>query len=121
MEGSVYTLPPLPHARLGWHEVSIELEASTYAAPYLSYWHRPHAPIDPPHCPWDLSDLIKAEQPFRSGVTSQSGPNPPKQRPSAGAREVRVYLHFQVHVPNHRLDPFLGLSDLSWSNLLLSM
>src|SRR5215203_5721358 len=121
MEGPVYALPPLPHALLGWHEVSIELGTSTYATAYLSYWHRPHAPIDPRHCPRDLPEIIEAEQPFRSVDSLQASPNSPKQRSSAGTGEVRVYLHFQVHVPNHRRNPFLGLSDLSWSDLLLSM
>src|SRR5918998_5794647 len=121
MEGSVYSLPPLPHALLGWHEVSIELGTSTYAAAYLSYWHRPQAPMDPPHCPRDLPEIVEAEQPFRSVVSLQANPHLPKQCLPAGTGEVRVYLHFQVHVPNHRLDPFLGLSDLSWSDLLLSM
>jgi hypothetical protein len=111
MEGPVYALPPLPHARLGGHEVSIELGTPANAATYLSYWHRPHAPIDPPHCPGDLSDLVEAQQSVSSVVSSQSAPHPPKQCPSACIGEVRVYLHFQVHMSNHRLDPFLGLSD----------
>src|SRR5215218_5793177 len=63
MEGPVYALPPLPHALLGWHEVSIELGTSTYATAYLSYWHRPHAPIDPRHCPGIFLRLSKQSSP----------------------------------------------------------
>src|SRR5918998_4039528 len=119
MEGPVYALPPLPHASPGGHEVSIELGTSTDATAYQFHWHRPHAPMDPPHRPWDLAEVIEAEKnPFRSVLSSQAVPHPPKQRLAAGAAEVRVYLFLQVHVPNHRRNPFLGLSDLG-SLLLL--
>src|SRR5918997_5879058 len=119
MEDLVYALPPLFHVSPGGHEVSIELRTPADAAPYLCYWHCPHASIDPPQCPRDLSEIIEAEQSIRSVVPLQAGPHPPKQRPSEGAGEVRVYLLLQVHVPNHRRNPFLGLSDLGLLLLLV--
>jgi hypothetical protein len=65
--------PPLFHTSLGGHKVSIELRASTYAAPYLCYRNRPQASIDSPHRPRELSEIIEAEQPTRSAVPSQTG------------------------------------------------
>jgi hypothetical protein len=103
VECQVYALPPLLHARLGGHEASIELRAAADAAPYLVHWHRPHAPINLRICLGDHFEIIEAEQqPMGGIVSSQAGPHPPKQRPSAGAREVCLYLFFQAHVTNHR-------------------
>ena len=75
----------LSDARPGGHEASIELRTAAYAACYLSYWHRPQAPINSPHCsPVVLTDLVEAQQRIRSGVCSQAGSNPPKQRLTTG-------------------------------------
>jgi hypothetical protein len=106
VEGAVYAFPPLFHAPPGWHEVSIKLRTSSDAASYLPNRHRPDASIDPPDSPGDLSEIIEAQQPIPSGISSQAGTDPSEERPSAGAGEVRVYLLFQVHVTNHRSNPF---------------
>jgi hypothetical protein len=67
--------------------------------------------MDSPHRPRRLSEIIEAQHPIRSSISSQSGLDPPKQLPSAGAGEVRVYLFLQTRVTNHRRNPFLALSD----------
>jgi hypothetical protein len=68
--------------------------------------------VNPRRRSGDLAEIIEADkQPIRGIVFSQAGPNLPKQCPSAGAGEIRIYLFFQAHVTNHRRDPFLGLSD----------
>src|SRR5918998_5145970 len=102
MVSPVYALPPPPHARLGGHEVSIELRTPSDAAPYLPHRHRPHASIDSRRCSGDLSEIIEAQQPIRCIVTSQAGSHPPKQRSSAGIGEVPLYLLFPVWVSHHR-------------------
>jgi hypothetical protein len=104
VEGPVFALPPLLDARLGGHEVSIELRTSADAAPYLCYRHRPRASTDPPHCcKRDHFEIIEAEQqPIRGIVSSQADPHLPKQRPSKGAGEVCLYLFFKAHVTDHR-------------------
>jgi hypothetical protein len=99
VEGPVYALPPLLDARLGGHEVSIELRTSADAAAYLCYRHRPRASIGPPHCcTRDHFEIIEAEQPIRDIVSSQADPHLPKPRPSKGAGEVRLYQIFKAHV-----------------------
>ena len=112
VEGSVYALPPLLHTCLSGHEVSIELRTSAYATRYLSYWHCPHASIDSPHCPGDLSRVIEAEQSTGSAVSLQAGTDAPKQGSSAGAGEVFIHLLFEAHVTNHLPIPFLAISHL---------
>src|SRR5215216_2100531 len=102
MERPIYSLPPLFRACLVGHEVSIELRTPTYAAPYLSNRHCPQATMNSSHCPWKLSELIEAQQLVRSVASLRPCPNPPKQRPSASAGEVRVYLFLKAHVANHQ-------------------
>jgi hypothetical protein len=100
VEGPVYALPPLLDARLGGHEVSIELRTSADAAAYLCYRHRPRASIGPSHCcTRDHFEIIEAEQqPIRDIVSSQADPHLPKPRPSKGAGEVRLYQIFKAHI-----------------------
>jgi hypothetical protein len=98
VEGTVYLLPPLPHARLGWHKVSVELRTTADAAPYLSNRHGPDASVNPCRCPRDFSEIIEAQQLIRSTISSQTGTDPPEERPPTGAGEVNVHLPFDVYV-----------------------
>jgi hypothetical protein len=115
VERPVYALPPLFHAVLRRHEVSIELGTPTDAATYLCYRHRPHATMDSPYCPGDLSHVIEAEQPTRSAVSLQAGTDAPKQGSSVGAGEVFIHLLFEAHVTNHRSIPSSEHTDIWFS------
>src|SRR5215203_166613 len=64
--------------RIDFGLVSIELRTAAYAAPYLDKRHCHEASINPPHCSGDLSDIIEAEQPTRSDISSQAGTDPPE-------------------------------------------
>src|ERR687897_577311 len=109
VEGQVYALPPFFHARLSRQEVSVKLRTPADAASYLYYRHRPHASMDSPHCPGDLSDIIEAQQPIRSVASSQTSTDSPEQCLTAREAEVFIHLHFEVHVADHRR-PFLRVS-----------
>src|SRR5215211_3584752 len=61
---------------------------------------------------WSNSELrpevLEAGQPIGGGAVSQTGHQPPEERPPAGAGEVRIYLLLEAHVSDHCQTPSLN-------------
>src|SRR5215210_43276 len=108
VEGPIYPLPPLPHARLRGQEDRVELRASTDAARYLLHPHHPPSDANPAHRTEFLPEVLEAGQPVGGEAVPQTGHQPPEARPPAGAGEVRIYLLFEAHVSNHCQTPSLN-------------
>src|SRR5215207_5119798 len=78
VEGSIYSLPPLPHTRLRGQEDPGELRVSTDAAHYLLHLHHPPSDANPAHRTKFLPEVLEAGQPLGGGAVSQTGHQPPE-------------------------------------------
>src|SRR5919107_3416239 len=105
VEGPIYSLPPLPHARLRGQEDLVELRASTDAAHYLLHPHHSPSDANPAHHAELFPEVLEAGQPIDGGTVSQTGPQPPEERPPAGAGEVQIHLLLEAHVSHHFQNP----------------
>src|SRR5215218_978911 len=86
----------------------VELRASTDAARYLLHPHHPPPDANPAHHAELFPEVLEAGQPIGGGAVSQTGPEPPEERPPAGAGEVHIYLLLEAHVSNHCQTPSLN-------------
>src|SRR5919107_3861768 len=96
VEGPIYSLPPLPHTRLRGQEVLVELRASTDAAHYLLHPHHPPSDTNPAHHAELFPEVLEAGQLIGGGAVSQTGHQPPEERPPAGAGGVPILLLFRA-------------------------
>src|SRR5215204_4926157 len=95
----MYSLPPLPHTRLRGQEDLVELRASTDTAHYLLHPHHPPSDANPAHHAELFPEVLEARQPVGGGAVSQTGHQPPKERPPTGAGEVHIYLLLRLMYP----------------------
>src|SRR5829696_1858852 len=92
LECSVYSLPPLPHARPRGQEGSVELIPPPHAADDLLHPYDPHPSVEAIVSRKLSSYVVEGEQLVRHMLSSNTGHHRSQSSRASGAGEVCVHL-----------------------------